>query len=65
MPVRFEVDGRIAWITLDRPEAMNAIDPESLAALVEAWQRVREDDHLRVAILTCAGPKAFCAGVDL
>jgi len=65
MPVRFEVDGHVAWITLDRPEALNAIDPESHAALVAAWERVRDEDDLRAAVLTGAGTKAFCAGVDL
>lgn len=65
MPVRFKVDGHVAWITLDRPEALNAIDPESHSALVAAWERVRDEDALRVAVLTGAGPKAFCSGVDL
>ncbi|MFZ0830367.1 MAG: enoyl-CoA hydratase-related protein [Thermoplasmata archaeon] len=65
MPVRFEVDGHVAWVTLDRPEALNAIDPESHAELVAAWKRVRDEDGLRVAVLTGAGTKAFCAGVDL
>ena len=65
MPVHFKVDGQVAWITLDRPEALNAIDPESHAELVSAWKRFREEDHLRVAVLTGAGTKAFCAGVDL
>jgi E-phenylitaconyl-CoA hydratase len=65
MVIRFEVEGRVAWITMDRPEAMNAIDPESHAALVEAWIRFRDDERLRVAVLTGAGAKAFCAGVDL
>ncbi len=65
MPVRFAVEGHVAWVTLDRPDALNAIDPESHAALVEAWTRFRDDDELRVAVLTGAGPKAFCAGVDL
>ncbi|MGD0587657.1 MAG: enoyl-CoA hydratase-related protein [Thermoplasmata archaeon] len=65
MPVHFETDGHIAWITLDRPEALNAIDPESHAALVAAWERFRDEDDLRVAVLTGAGTKAFCSGVDL
>ena len=65
MPVHFETEGHIAWITLDRPEALNAIDPESHAALVAAWERVRDEEELRVAVLTGAGTKAFCAGVDL
>lgn len=65
MPVHFETEGHIARITLDRPEALNAIDPECHAALVAAWERFRDEDHLRVAVLTGAGTKAFCAGVDL
>jgi E-phenylitaconyl-CoA hydratase len=65
MPIEFETDGPVAWITLNRPEALNAIDPESHAELLGAWTRFRDDDRLRVAVLTGAGPKAFCAGVDL
>ncbi|MHB1435228.1 MAG: enoyl-CoA hydratase/isomerase family protein [Thermoplasmata archaeon] len=65
MPVHFKTEGHVAWITLDRPEALNAIDPESHAALVAAWERVRDEDDLRTAVITGAGTKAFCAGVDL
>jgi E-phenylitaconyl-CoA hydratase len=65
MPVHFKTDGHVAWITLDRPEALNAIDPESHAALVAAWARFRDAEDLRVAVLTGAGTKAFCSGVDL
>jgi len=65
MPVHFETDGPVAWITLDRPEALNAIDPESHEALVAAWERFRDEKGLRVAVLTGAGKKSFCSGVDL
>jgi len=65
MPVHFDTRGHVAWVTLDRPEALNAIDPESHAELVAAWTRFRDEDDLRVAVLTGAGTKAFCAGVDL
>jgi E-phenylitaconyl-CoA hydratase len=65
MPVHFEPEGHVAWITLDRPEALNAIDPESNVALIAAWKRFRDEDQLRVAVLTGSGTKAFCAGVDL
>ena len=65
MPVHLVTEGHIAWITLDRPEALNAIDPESHAALLAAWQRFRDEEDLRVAVLTGAGSKAFCSGVDL
>ncbi|HLM91802.1 MAG TPA: enoyl-CoA hydratase/isomerase family protein [Thermoplasmata archaeon] len=65
MPVHFTTDGPVAWITLDRPEALNAIDPETHAELVAAWKRVRDEEGIRVAVLTGTGSKAFCAGVDL
>ena len=65
MTVRYEHTGRIVSITIDRPEAMNAIDPETHQALIEAWTRFRDDDGAWVAIFTGAGDKAFSAGADL
>jgi E-phenylitaconyl-CoA hydratase len=56
---------RIVTITINRPDAMNAIDPETDQALIEAWTRFRDDDSAWVAILTGAGEKAFSAGADL
>ncbi len=54
------------WIvTIDRPEARNALSPEVLVRLGRAWQTLRDDDGLRVGILTGAGDKSFCAGADL
>jgi len=57
--------GRIVTITINRPDAMNAIDPETQEALVAAWTRFRDEDDAWVAILTGAGEKSFCAGADL
>ena len=65
MPLRFEQRGAIAVLTIDRPEVHNAIDPEIHRDLVKAWERVRDDDGIRVAIVTGAGDRAFSAGVDL
>jgi E-phenylitaconyl-CoA hydratase len=65
MPVTFDVQDYVATITLDRPEAMNSIDPESIDALIAAWARISSDDGIRVAILTGAGERAFCTGADL
>ncbi len=62
--VLYEKDGRIARVTLNRPEARNAIDPEVHKRLWEIWQDFRDDDTLDLAILTGAG-SAFCAGADL
>lgn len=65
MSVRFEIEGAIAIVTIDRPEVHNAIDTETSGALAAAWLQFRDDDALRVAILTGAGDRAFCAGADL
>lgn len=65
MPVRFEVHQHVALITLDRPEAFNALDIDSLRALRAHLVEVRERDDIRVAILTGAGEKAFSTGADL
>ena len=65
MPVLWEVRGHVLVLTIDRPEALNAIDPETHKELVDAWTRYRDDDHLRVAVLTGTGDRAFSAGVDL
>ena len=61
----YEKRDGIATITLNRPERRNAFSPESIIRLAEAWIDYREDDSLRVAILTGAGDQAFCAGGDL
>jgi enoyl-CoA hydratase len=55
----------IAIITLNRPEARNALGREIREGLRAAWARFEQDPALRVAILTGAGDKAFCAGGDL
>jgi enoyl-CoA hydratase len=60
-----EIRGEIAYLTLNRPQVHNAINPELMVQLAEAWKRVAEDDSIRVAIITGAGDKAFCAGADL
>lgn len=63
--VLFEKRGKIAYITLNRPEARNAIDLEMHELLWETWQEFRDDDGLELAIVTGAGDEAFCAGADL
>jgi E-phenylitaconyl-CoA hydratase len=65
MNIRFEREGTVAILTIDRPEVRNALDFKTSDELVEAWRSFREDDDLRVAILTGAGDRAFCAGADL
>ena len=65
MTVEVTVTQGIATITLNRPEARNAIDPDMRSLLHETWRRVSTDGDIRVAVLTGAGDKAFCAGADL
>jgi enoyl-CoA hydratase/carnithine racemase len=65
MAVGFETRNHVAIVTIDRPEARNAIDRETDHALAEAWRRFRDSTDLWVAILTGAGDQAFCAGADL
>jgi len=60
----YEKRDRIAYLTINRPEAKNAIDPDVHRLMIEAWADFRDDEALDVAILTGAGD-AFCAGADL
>ncbi len=62
--VEYETRGHIAVITLNRPEARNAINPEVAARLADAWEEVKSNGEVRVAVLTGTG-SAFCAGADL
>lgn len=61
---RYEVADRVAWFTIDRPEAMNAIDEDVLADLQALVERVRADPDVRVGVIGGAGD-AFCVGLDL
>src|SRR5438128_5061679 len=61
----YEVKDRIARITLNRPEVMNAMDADVYAELSRAWVDVRDNPDVWVAIVTGAGEKAFTAGADL
>jgi E-phenylitaconyl-CoA hydratase len=61
----YEKKGRIAVITINRPERMNAIDPQTSQELLSAWSDFRDDNELWVGIFTGAGERAFSAGLDL
>jgi enoyl-CoA hydratase len=61
----YEQDGPVTIITINRPERMNAIGPQTHRELVAAWTRFRDDEAALVAVLTGAGDRAFCAGGDL
>src|SRR5438445_10276651 len=55
----------VVLITINRPEKRNALDAEHMAALGDAWRRVRDDADVWCAVITGAGDRAFCAGGDL
>ena len=59
-----ERDGPVLVVTMNRPEARNALSPDMLRIMSEAWDEVNANPDIRVAILTGAGG-AFCAGADL
>jgi enoyl-CoA hydratase/carnithine racemase len=63
--VRVEVAGRVATVTLDRPEALNAISTELATDLAGAVEPLGTDPAVRAVVLTGAGERAFCAGADL
>lgn len=63
--ILYEKDGRIALITINRPDRMNAIDAQTSFELKRAFTDFKEDDDLWVAILTGAGDRSFSAGNDL
>ena len=65
MPIDLTRSGSTFVITLNRPEAMNSIDPEMFFALGAAWDEFERDDSLLVAVVTGAGARAFCSGRDL
>ena len=68
MPVRLERPAdhaHVALVTLDRPEKANALDPAMLTGLAEAWREIAADAEIRCAVLTGAGERAFCAGMDM
>ncbi len=68
-PVLYEKKGRIAYITLNRPKALNAMTLEGWAMLGDCWKKVRDDNDVFAAIITGADTgsdrKSFCAGMDL
>lgn len=65
MAIESKKEGRIAIFTLNRPEALNAMDPKSAEELSQALTDFRGDNELWVGIITGAGERAFCAGADI
>ena len=65
MAVTYEKEGRIAIITINRPEAMNALNMETMGELYKVMTEFRDDPEMWVGIITGAGEKAFCGGADI
>ena len=65
MALLFDVKDHVAELTINRPDAMNAMDPETYRELSDAWIEVRDNPEIWCAIITGAGERAFTAGADL
>lgn len=65
MPIRFEVVDRVARVTIDRPEVLNAIDIAAERELQEVWARIEADREVRAVVLTGSGERAFSTGADM
>ena len=63
--IKLEKKGSIAYITIDRPKVLNALNMQTMGELREAFTGIKDDAEVRVAILTGAGEKAFVAGADI
>jgi len=63
-PIRYRKKGCVAYITLNRPEADNAIDMDMMAALQQVCLDANQDPEVRVVVITGAGDAAFCCGED-
>jgi len=64
--IRYEVTpDRVATITLDRPEALNAFDRQMCQEVRSAWRRVKDDPEVHAIVLRAAGERAFCSGLDV
>ena len=61
----FEIRDRIAFVTVNRPDKLNALNDQVMAELGHAAERIATEDTIQGALLTGAGPKAFVAGADI
>src|SRR3989442_1400880 len=68
MPATVELPAdhpHVAVVTIERPERANALDPPTLIQLAAAWRRIAADPDIRCAVLTGAGDRVFCGGMDM
>jgi enoyl-CoA hydratase/carnithine racemase len=62
--VRYNVVDGIGWVTLNRPDVMNAFNEKMLDELSSIWRSMRDDPRVRCAVITGEGDRAFCTGID-
>ncbi|MDE0804190.1 MAG: enoyl-CoA hydratase/isomerase family protein [Acidimicrobiales bacterium] len=62
--ISFTTENGVGWVTLDRAERLNAFDETMQQELSDLWRSLREDDDVRCIVLTAAGDKSFCTGID-
>lgn len=65
MSVRFDLRGPAAWLTIDRQERRNALNPEVIEGIVGGLERAGTEQAVRAVVITGAGDRAFCAGADI
>jgi enoyl-CoA hydratase len=68
MPARLErpeAHPHVALVTIDRPDKANSLDPPTLIELARAWKTIADDAEIRCAVLTGAGDRVFCSGMDM
>ena len=63
--VKVEKKNQIAYVTIDRPKVLNALNMQTMGELREVFTEIKDDAEVRVAILTGGGEKAFVAGADI
>lgn len=63
--ILFDVADGMATVTINRPQRLNAFTPHTLREMIDAFNRIRDDRAVGVAVLTGAGERAFCAGGDM
>jgi len=63
--IRYELDGHVARVTIDRPTVLNAIDRSAHLELRRIWSEIEASSDVRVVVLTGAGDRAFCVGADV
>jgi enoyl-CoA hydratase len=63
--IQYQVDGAVAYITVDRPKALNAINPQVASELKQAFTAAGDDEAVKVIVITGSGDKAFVAGADI